>query len=305
MPGRNHTASGMVALAFWATSIAFTRALSEALGPVVLVAVSFGAGGLLALGLEWWRYGRIRALAPPSWPYLIWAGFFFVCYTAGYVPALAMAADRQVVLQLTIVNYLWPGLIVLGSVFFLQYRARWYLLLPGLAVAFLGVTVCIAGEVSFGRLVAAAGGNAAAFALMAGSAACWAVYSNLARKYAPANGASGVPLFQLAAGILFILYAVFAGAQPVWSDGIFPPLAYYTVFVITLSYLLWDLAMQKGNIVLLGVLSYFLPLISTLFAGWYLREPVSRSVLAGAALVMLGAVLSRYGVAARRPVKPG
>jgi drug/metabolite transporter (DMT)-like permease len=57
--------------------------------------------------------------------------------------------------------------------------------------------------------------------------------------------------------------------------------------------------MQKGRLVFLGVVSYLLPLLSTLFAGWYFNEPVGWHLLAGAALVIAGAVLSRFGIIVR------
>lgn len=295
----NPTFLGLVALVFWATSVAFTRTLSEALGPFTLVAVSFGGGGLISLCVEFWRYRKIRALSPPSWPYLVFCGVFFIGYTLGYVPAMAFARDRQVALQLGVVNYLWPGFVVLGSVYFLKYRARWYFLLPGLIIAFIGIMICMAGTVSVGLFLNSVKQNAVAFALMAGSAVCWAVYSNGARKYAPLNGASGVALFQLAAGILFFILKAAVGAKSTWSIPVIFPLFFYTVFVITLSYLFWDLAMQKGRLVFLGVVSYLLPILSTLFAGFYFDEPVGWHLLAGAMLVIAGAVLSRFGVIAR------
>ena len=295
----NATFFGLVALIFWATSVAFTRMLSEALGPITLVAITFGGGGLISLGVELLRYRKIRILSPPAWPYLIFCGVFFIGYTLGYVPALAFARDRQVALQLGIVNYLWPGFIVLGSVYFLKYRARWYFLLPGLLIAFIGIMTCTAGTISIGLFLKAIKQNAIAFALMTGSAVCWAVYSNGAHKYAPENGASGVPLFQLATGLIFLILQIAVGAKSTWSLAVLFPLFFYTVFVITLSYILWDLAMQKGNIVFLGAVSYLLPLLSTLFAGWYFNEPVGRNLLAGAAFVTLGAILSRYGVITR------
>lgn len=295
----NPTFLGLVALGFWATSVAFTRTLSEALGPVVLVAVSFGAGGFISLCVEFRRYRKIRVLSPPAWPYLVFCGIFFICYSVGYVPAMALAKDRQVALQLGVVNYLWPGFIVLGSVYFLKYRARWYFLLPGLAITFMGIMICMAGTVSVGLFLNAVKQNALAFALMTGSAVCWAVYSNCARKYAPASGASGVGLFQLATGILFLILQAVVGTKSTWSLSVIFPLFFYTVFVIALSYLLWDLAMQKGRLVLLGIISYLLPLLSTLFAGWYFNEPVGWHLLAGAIFIIAGAVLSRYGVIVR------
>jgi drug/metabolite transporter (DMT)-like permease len=287
---------GLIALFFWATSVAFTRTLTETLGPIALVAVSFSGGGLILSVMELIRYRKIRALAPPSWKYLLFCGIFFLGYTLGYVPALALAKDRQVALQLGVVNYLWPGLIVLGSVFILKYRPRWIYLIPGIIIAFFGIFICMAGEISLDSFLKAMRENTLAFALMAGSAVCWALYSNCAHKYSPKNGASGVPLFQLATGLIFFILQMAGGAKAVWTTAIIGPLVYYMVFVTALGYLLWDFAMQKGKVVLLGIASYLLPLVSTLFAGWYFHEPVGWSLLAGAVLVMLGAVLSRWGI---------
>ena len=290
------TILGLIALVFWATSVAFTRTLCEALGPFTMAAISYGGGGIILLGIELGRYRKIRVLSPPAWPYLIFCGIFFVGYVLGFVPSLAMAKDRQVALQLGVVNYLWPAFIVLGSVFILGYRARWLFLVPGIVVAFLGIAVCMAGTLSLTLFLEAVKANALAFALMTGSAVCWAVYSNCAHKYSPPRIVSGVPLFQLATGLIFLTLLIITGEKATWSPAIILPLAYYTVFVSALSYLLWDVAMQKGNIVFLGIFSYLLPMASTLFAGWCYHEPIGRHLLAGALLVMLGAILSRYGV---------
>ena len=292
----NATLLGLIALVFWATSVAFTRSLSETLGPTMLVAVSFGGAGLISLSVELWRYRKIRVLSPPSWKYLVYCGVFFMCYSFGYVPALAMARDRQIVLQLGVVNYLWPGLIVLGSVFILKYRARWLFLIPGIIIAFFGIAVCMAGRFSLGLFYNAIRENRLAFGLIAGSAICWAVYSNNAHKYAPKSRGSGMPLFQLATSLVFFVIYMAFGAKVSWKPALIGPLLYYMVFVSSLSYLLWDIAMQKGQIVFLGAVSYLLPLVSTLFAGWYFNERLGFHLLAGAVLVMLGAILSRYGV---------
>jgi len=293
------TLLGLVALVFWATSVAFTRGLTEKIGPGMLVAVSFLGAGIISLSVELLRYRKIRILSPPAWKYLIYCGVFFMAYVFGFTPALAMAGSRQVALQLGIVNYLWPGLIVLGSVFILKYRPRWLFLIPGLIIAFLGVVVCMAGKISPGLFYNAVLENRLAFGLMAGSAVSWAVYSNNAHKYAPEGRGSGVPVFQLITGLVFLVLHMAFGAKTTWTSDVIFPLVYYTVFVSALSYLLWDIAMQKGGVVFLGAVSYLLPLVSTLFAGWYFNEPIGKNLLAGAGLVMLGAVLSRYGVRLR------
>ena len=296
----NPTLCGVLALVIWSTSIAFTRTLSEKLGPATLLGVCFSAGGLLGLSFEWLRHGRIRALFPrPAWPYLLVGGPCFVGYCLGYAFSLAIAPDRQVTMQLGVVNYTWPGLTVISLMLMLNYRARWGMLIPGLLCGCLGVALSMAGSISPGAFVASIGRNAAAFALMVGSAVCWAVYSGAARKFAPRGGANGVPLFSLAVGALFLAVKLASGERSEWSMSLVLPGADYSVFVVASAYGLWDIAMQRGRAVLLATLSYLLPLFSTLFAGWYLREPVGWHLLAGASLLILGAVLCNSGVQRR------
>lgn len=296
----NPTLSGLLALAIWSTSVAFTRTLTEKLGPATFLAVCFSAGGLLALFFEWLRHGRVRILYPrPAWPFLLVGGACFVGYCLGYAFSLAMAPDRQVTMQLGVVNYMWPGLTVFSLMLMLNYRARWGMLIPGLVCGCLGVAFSMAGKLSLGLFASAIVRHHAAFALMLGSAVCWAVYSGAARRFAPKDGANGAPLFSLAAGALCFAVRFAAGEHSEWSMSLVLPAAYYSILVVALAYGLWDTAMQRGRAVLLATLSYLLPLFSTLFAGWYLHEPVGPHLLAGAALMILGAVLCNSGVERR------
>lgn len=294
----NPTILGLLALAVWATSVAFTRTLTEKLGPATFLGVCFSIGGLLALAFEWLRHGRVRVLLPrPAWPYLLVSGSCFVFYCMGYTFSLAMAPDRQVALQLGVVNYTWPGLTVFGLILMLHYRARWGLLIPGLVCGFFGVALSMAGSISPGLFIASVNRNALAFALMLGSAVCWAVYSCAARKFAPADGATGVPLFSLVVGVLFFIVKLVTGEQSEWEMSLIWPATFYSVLVVAAAYGLWDFGMQRGRVVLLVAVSYLLPMFSVLFAGWYFHEHIGLNLLAGSALLIVGAVLCNRGVA--------
>ena len=83
---------------------------------------------------------RFRRLPPR---YLWGCGALFVAYTSCYCLAVGLATDREQVLTVGLVNYLWPSLTLLLSVPILGYRARWFLG-PGMLVASAGMVVATA-----------------------------------------------------------------------------------------------------------------------------------------------------------------
>ena len=73
------------------------------------------------------------------------------------------------------------------------------------------------------------------------------------------------------------------------------PLIYATVFPTALAYFCWEVGMKRGNQLLLGALSYLIPVTSTLFACWYLSVAPRPNLLIGCVLCVAGSFLSRQG----------
>jgi drug/metabolite transporter (DMT)-like permease len=63
-----------------------------------------------------------------------------------------------------------------------------------------------------------------------------------------------------------------------------------------LAYIFWDIAMRKGNLVLVAAFSYFIPLFSTLLSSLYLHVTPGLSLWLGCALIVLGSLISWKGV---------
>jgi len=287
---------GMLALAFWATSIAYTRLLAESLGPYSTVGFSFLAGGLALFVIDAIRFRRLpRPWAIPR-AYLWVCGPCFVAYLFFYGVGFAKASSRDVILQLTAVNYLWPALTLLFAVGMFPCRVRWVSLLVGIALSLGGVGTAVLGEMDWSRVTAAVKADWVPYALVVGGAVTWALYSAGARKFA--GGANGMPLFQVVGGLLALGFAWANGEAAAWGSlptSVWWPFVYYALFVAGGAYWFWDVAMQKGDLVLLGVLSYFLPLLSVLFSSWRLDQPAGQGVYVGCVLLVAGAALCRRG----------
>jgi len=299
------TLLGALAILFWASTIAFARTLSEALGPLRAATYVYLAAGLLSTAWLALRGGLRRALSLPR-TYLLGAGIPFVAYGILLYLAVGLAADRQVVYEVLLVNYLWPSLVVGLSVPILGNRARWSLV-PGMALALGGIVWAASGAhgLSWGAFAAHARSNALPYALALGAAVTWGLYSNLSRRWARTPAGNAVPLFLLVNGLLLLAAHGALPDRPFrWSAGLWAQLAYMVLFPTILAYTFWDLAMRRGRFVVVAVLSYLTPLLSMALAALWLREAPAAGVWAGGALVVAGAWVCGRSLREKRPERP-
>lgn len=68
------------------------------------------------------------------------------------------------------------------------------------------------------------------------------------------------------------------------------------IFPAWLGYLLWDIAMQRGNTTLVTSFSYFTPLLSTLISLLILQVAPGPLLGLAALLVTVGAVVSKLSI---------
>jgi len=190
---RLSTGSGLCAILLWSTTFGFARSLSEQVGPLTAGAAAYLVGGcacLLRLRLSGTALSRFRELPRL---YLYGCGSLFVFYTAAIFLAVGLATDRAQLLEIALVNYLWPAMTVLCSLLLLKKRAsRW--LLPGTALALTGVFLVMTqgGSVSWDSLTEHLQSNPAGYALALVAAVSWALYSNLTRRWSEPGGSGAV-----------------------------------------------------------------------------------------------------------------
>ncbi len=287
------TLAGVLAILFWSSTIAFSRLLTESLGIYTTGALIYILGGLLGLAAASRAPGGLMHMLRMPSGYLLICGGLFVGYLLFLYLAIGLAQSHAQVIAVGLANYLWPSLIFLFSIPVLGKRAR-IGLLPGIGAALAGTW--IATTQSQASLWPDLRGPALLPALLAvGAAVFWGLYSTLARKWASEQG-SAAPLFLLASGLAFLLLRFWGNEPWQWSVKLLFPLVYMVVFPAWLGYLLWDIAMQRGDITLVTAFSYFTPLLSTLISLLVLQ--VAPSWLLGLAVILVtaGAVVSKLSI---------
>jgi drug/metabolite transporter (DMT)-like permease len=295
MPVSRATIAGVLAIVAWSTTIAFSRTLGEQLGPLTTGAcIYLGAGGLGCLAAAR-RPGGLRAILRLPRRYLLGCGALFAGYMVLLYLAVGLAKNRPQVLAVGLANYLWPALTLLLALPLQRRKADWRLPL-GVALSLAGSWLAAIGS-DWSALLGLGGdpGGLLPVGLAALAAGLWALYSNLTHRWAPGK-TSGVPLFLLASGLLFVPLRFWAGeAAPRLGEAL-PALLYMAIVPGFLGYSLWDAALQGGDLVLVGALSNFTPLLSTLVSLLVLQVPLNPALGLAAALVTGGALLARGGV---------
>ena len=286
---------------FWSTSIACTRRVTEDFGLFDGMAISYVAGGLL--GCVWLAAaGRLRhALAMPRSYHLVCGGLMVV-YGLCYSTAVGLARDRQTVLEVSIVNYLWPGLTMLLALPILRKRAT-PLLIPGILFALAGAALSIGqgggfSWTAFGRTLLS---FSAAHLLAFGGALFWALYSNFNTRLATAADGEAAPLHLVAMGLGLFALRFVTGDAGAWhpTPAGWCYLAATALFPVLLGYMFWDIAMRRGHLNIVVAASYATPLLSIVLAVWILGVRPGGGLWVACALIIVGALLCKNALRER------
>lgn len=279
---RRATVLGFGAVILWSL-LALTTVLTAPVPPFLLSALSFAIGGLLGLGHAALRgnLGRLRRVPIAAYAFGT-AGLFG--YHALYFSALRLAPPAQAGL----IAYLWPLLIVLLSGLLPGERltARHIL---GAGLAFGGAAVIVLGG---DRGTGTAPHPALGFALAAGCALVWAVYSLGSRRMA------AVPTEAVAVNCL--LTAILAAAMhPLVEPTLWPAGAAGWLAILALglgpvgaAFFLWDVGVKGGDIQLLGTAAYAAPVLSTLALIAAGQAKAGPSLIVAAGLIAGGAAVA-------------
>lgn len=296
-----HTSLGIIAILCWSTTFAFSRSLIEQLGIFTTVASMFLIGGILGCLVLLRNKDQRQNLISLSRHYLLICGFLFVFYMTCVYLAIGFVSTRQQVIEIGLINYLWPGLTMVFSVFILGHKARAFLI-PGIIIATAGVSLAtIYGEsFSFSQTICNFQINWFAYILALFAAISWALYSNLARLWSRNSTGQAVPVFILIIGILFFIICLFFPETSNWNLQSVLELIYMAVVTTFLGYLFWDNAVKNGDIVVVVSFSYLTPLLATLFSCLYLNLKSGWVLWLACGLVLAGSIICKFSLIENR-----
>ena len=284
------TIIGFGAIILWA-GLAFLVSFVNKVPPFQLVGMSFFIAFIIGLITSIIQRKNLFEIA--KMPLKIWAlgvgGLF------GYHFLLFIAMQNAPILQASLINYLWPLLIVLFSTLLPKSHgggklAWWHII--GALLGLFGVVLIVSNGNDF-----AFSSNAGFGYIAAGAAAfVWASYSVLSRlvSHIPTHA---VTLFCLVTALL-ASFAHVVFEQTILPQGLLQWLAILALGIgpVGGAFYLWDYAMKQGDIKILGAGAYLTPLLSTLILVGFGINQASSNLWLASIVISAGAMLAASGV---------
>ncbi|MFZ1815083.1 MAG: EamA family transporter [Rhizobiaceae bacterium] len=275
----NPTHAGVAAILMWSL-LALMTAASGVIPPFQLLAMTFAIGG--TCGFITWPFRKTK----PSLrgiPLSVWLtgsiglfGYHFFYYTA---------LRNAPVAEASLIAYLWPMLIVLGSALLPGERLRWFHFV-GASCGFAGAALLLtrSGLVFSGSLIGYGSALACAF--------IWSSYSILSRhqKAAPTDAIAAYSL--ITAMLSLICHRMFETTAWPQDLGQWAAVGGLGLLPVGLAFYAWDHGVKHGNIQLLGSLAYLSPLVSTLLLVLFAMAVPDWKLFAATLLITVGALIA-------------
>ncbi|MGL4488638.1 MAG: aromatic amino acid exporter YddG [Rhizobiaceae bacterium] len=278
---RGATFVGFLAVAMWALLALLTDSTGD-IPAFQLTAMTFAIAALCGMASWLFRAGAWRGLSVSFTAWLVGVGGLF-----GYHFVYFTALENAPAVDASLIAYLWPLFIVLGSAFMPGERLRWHHVVGAmLGLAGAAMIVTKGGSVSFEAQYGF--GYIMAFAC----ALLWSGYSLLSRRLSkvPTDAVTGF----CAVTALLALLCHFIFEQTVWPADTSQWLAVLLLGLLPVgaAFFAWDYGVKRGNIQILGAASYASPLLSTIVLVLAGRTELTLYIALACLLITFGAVLA-------------
>jgi drug/metabolite transporter (DMT)-like permease len=284
------TAIGVVAVVMWSATPLLATYVAE-VPPFLLLTLAFSIAFSIVCG-RWLAQGG-GLLRRFRYPPVAWAiGLFGLL---GWHFCYFLAVRHAPVVEASLINHLWPLLIVLFSALLPGERLRWWHV-AGAAAGLTGTVLLVTdgGSVTF-KMRFATG-----YALALACAFIWSGYSVLNRRFARDVSTEAVGAFCGATAVMAALGHL-AFEATVWPAG----KAWLAVLALGVgplgaAFFTWDHGTKHGDIRVLGAASYLTPMLAAALLVGFGRTEATWTLLAACLLITGGAALAAYDLLAPR-----
>lgn len=290
------TVVGLAAIVLWSFMAGTVRIVAEDFGATLGSALIYTFGGILLL-----IFRRPAPLREFPRKYLIAGGLLFVFYESSISLSLGLASTAASSVEVSLVNYLWPTMMVLLAAAVSHRHHAVLKVLPGAIVATAGVALAVGGNSGLDWHAAAQhiAENPLPYVLAFLGAFAWSIYAVFTPAWS--QGVDGTSLFfPCVAVALWIIHFTSGEGLPATMPG---PLAWLFVLVAAASigggYACWGYGILHGSMERLAIASYATPVLSTAASAVLLGLALALPFWCGVALVVAGSVLN-YLVTARK-----
>jgi drug/metabolite transporter (DMT)-like permease len=280
------TLQGLGAIGLW-SSLAAVTAAAGAIPPFQMTAISFALGTIAGLAFAIATRQSIRAVWRTPAKALALGVYGLLGYHVCYFYALQNAPP----VEANLINYLWPLLIVLFSGLLPASAGGKRLTVRHILGAALGFAGTALALLSGGAAVTFSGAGSGYLAALA-AAVIWSSYSVASRLLHAVPSTSVIATCALTSlGAAAIHLATETTATP-HGPAALSALLFMGLGPVGLAFYLWDAGMKRGDITVLGVLSYATPLASTALLAVSGYGATTPGLWLGALLVTAGALVA-------------
>lgn len=280
------TLIGLSAILMWASMVGLVKHITAAIGPDIGITLIYSFSAVLLLIIF-----RIPNFKLISKTYLILGTALFIAYELCFSFAIAYSKTAQQAIEVSIVNYLWPSLTILALVIFKELKFNFMIIL-GLLISVTGIIFIQAGNDGFNlnSILEHLHSNPLSYILAFIGAIIWAFYCVITKKMS--NGQNPISIFFMCVALTLWLKLFIAGHATVPTLDLTTCASLVVASAaIGLGYAAWNIGIIHGNITMLVVSSYFMPIISSVLAMLVLQTQLSMSFWQGTAMVTAGSFL--------------
>lgn len=279
------TVVGLSAIVLWSSMVGLVRSVTQEVGPVCGAAIIYSLSAVFL----YFTVGLPKLSALPR-RYLYIGGLLFAIYEISYSLALGYAVDSRQTIEVSMVNYLWPSLIIVFAIIF-DHQKSSLLVIPGLCLSIAGICWVLGGEGGLDiRLLAAnISNNPLSYCLALNGAVLWALYCTVTKRIA--EGKNAITLFFAVTALMLWIKYFSDEPAPVNFSGSAAAYAVMAAAALGFGYAAWNVGILHGNTTVLATASYFTPVLSSALSAFMLDTQLSVAFWKGALLVCAGSLL--------------
>lgn len=188
------TLIGLFAIVLWGFMAGLVRLVSESFGATLGSALIYTVGGVMLFIVR-----RPKPIREAPCKYLIAGGLMFIAYEASISLSIGLATTNAQSVEVSLVNYLWPTLLVLMTAAVSHKRGAVAKAIPGAVIATIGVAMAVGGEsLDMQEAVHNIASNPLPYVLAFVGAFIWAIYATFTPSLS--GGYDGTTIFLLLCG---------------------------------------------------------------------------------------------------------
>lgn len=291
-----YTFYGILASLIWGSGNAFGRSLAETFGNYSATGLSNLGAGIISTIVQVKNTGW-KSYAKAPLKYWLLCGPIYIIYKLTTNISIGVAATREQVVTSGLLRLMWPMMTLVVAVIMFRKEnkvSKWFGV--SILISVVGILVANTDVENFSILNTLRVMFVDAFwprILSIISSVSWGLYSNLNRKIVGEENYDAVGLFMIATGAIAWSVTYFVAEPQVLQLQQMGELFYQVVLSSFLGTLLWNLSMQKGDHLLVILVSNFMPVFATVLSAVMLGVKLTVPVVVGSLMVVAGTLLSK------------